>query len=234
MKVTLLVFSLNELEGMKVIMPRIDSKLFHQVILVDGGSTDGTIEWARENGMHVHEQIKKGMRHGYDEVLDQITGEVVISFSPDGNSVPELLPELIAKMNEGFDMVIVSRYLEDAKSEDDDIITAFGNWFFTKTVNFLYSGNYTDVMVMYRGWKKNLYKDLDLHTDAAFSVFEKAFFTKACVIPLMSVRALKRNLKVSEIPGDEPARIGGERKLQIIRGGLLYYLTFFRELWFWK
>ena len=43
-KVTLLVLSLNEIDGMKVIMPRIDPAIFHQIIIVDGDSTDGTIE----------------------------------------------------------------------------------------------------------------------------------------------------------------------------------------------
>jgi hypothetical protein len=67
-------------------------------------------------------------------VLPYIEGDVVITFSPDGNSIAELIPELVNKMKEGYDMVIVSRYLNEAKSEDDDIITAFGNWLFTKTV----------------------------------------------------------------------------------------------------
>ena len=56
------------------------------------------------------------------------------TFSPDGNSIPELIPNLISKMKEDHDMVIVSRYLDDAKSDDDDIITRFGNWLFTKTI----------------------------------------------------------------------------------------------------
>ena len=50
----------------------------------------------------------------------------------------------------------------------------------------------------------------------------------------MSVRALKAKLKIGEIPGDEPHRIGGERKLKIIRWGAAYYFQFIRELWYWK
>ena len=234
MKVTLLVLSLNEIDGMKVIMPRIDPAIFHQIIIVDGGSTDGTIEWAEANGYEVFRQERKGLRHAYDEAIEFVTGDFVISFSPDGNSIPELLPALISKLGKGFDMVIVSRYLEDAKSEDDDLLTAFGNWFFTKTVNYLYKGNYTDVMVMYRGWRTSMFKELDLHCDSAFGIFERFFQTKLCACPLMSVRALKRKLHVTEIPGDEPPRIGGDRKLQIFRWGVSYYLTYFRELWFWK
>ena len=131
-------------------------------------------------------------------------------------------------------MVIVSRYLDGAKSEDDDIITAFGNWFFTRTINFLYGGQYTDAMVMYRGWRKDMYKSLDLHTEGAFKPYEKLFSTHLGVEPIMSVRALKRKLNVTELPGDEPARIGGVRKLHVVRWGVSFYFAFFRELWFWK
>jgi glycosyltransferase involved in cell wall biosynthesis len=234
MKITLIVLALNEVDGMREIMPQIHPDWCDQIIILDGGSTDGTLEYAKEQGYFVYVQKEKGIRFAYREVLPYIEGDVVITFSPDGNSIPELLPELIAKMKEGYDMVIVSRYLGNAKSEDDDIVTGFGNWLFTSTVNFLHGGNYTDVMVLYRAYKTQMIYDLDLDKDESFALPEKMFFTRISWEPLMSVRALKRKLKVGEIPGDEPPRIGGERKLQILRWGAAYYFQFFRELWFWR
>lgn len=44
----------------------------------------------------------------------------------------------------------------------------------------------------------------------------------------------KAKLKIAEIPGDEPPRIGGETKLQVLRWGAAYYFRFIRELWFWR
>lgn len=234
MKTTLLVMTLNEVNGMKAIMPSIDRSWVDQIIVVDGGSTDGTVEWAKENGYEVYIQKQKGFRHAYTEVWPMIVGDIVITFSPDGNSLPELIPALIEKMGEGYDMVIVSRYLENATSEDDDLITGFGNWLFTKTVNLLHRGNYTDVMVIYRAYKKSLASLLELDSDKAYILPEKLFRTRISWEPLLSVRALKAKLKVGEIPGDEPPRIGGERKLQVIKWGAAYYFQFIRELWFWK
>ena len=46
-------------------------------------------------------------------------------------------------------------------------------------------------------------------------------------------RCAKRRLKVGEIPGDEPARIGGTRKLQVLRWGAAYYFQFIKEKFFW-
>lgn len=234
MKTTLLVMTWNEIEGMKAVMPRVRPEWVDQIIIVDGGSTDGTIEWAREHGYQVYVQKQKGFRHAYTEVMPLVEGEVIITFSPDGNSIPELLPELTAKMREGYDMVIASRYFGKAKSEDDDIITGFGNWLFTRTINILHGGNYTDAMVIYRAYRKHLVHDLDLLKDSSYSTPEKLFFTKISWEPLLSVRAAKRKLRIAEIPGDEPPRIGGERKLQIIRWGAAYYFQFLREVFFWK
>ena len=234
MKTTLLVCTLNEIDGMRAIMPQIKKEWCDQIIILDGGSTDGTIEYARDNGYFVYVQKKKGFRHAYIEVLPYIEGDVIITFSPDGNSIPELIPELIQKMAEGYDMVIASRYLGDAKSEDDDLITAFGNWLFTGTVNLLFRAHYTDAMVILRAYKKQLIYDLDLDKDKSYELPEKLFNTRISLEPLLSVRAAKRKLKVAEIPGPEPPRIGGERKLQIWRWGAAYYFQFIREVFGWR
>ncbi len=234
MKVTLLIPTLNELYGMREIMPRIKREWVDEIIILDGGSIDGTIEYAEQNGYLVVSQKSKGLRNGYTEALEYITGDVIITFSPDGNSIPDIIPKLIEKIKEGYDMVIVSRYLGIAKSEDDNFITAFGNWFFTKTVNLFYGSHYTDVMVIFRAYKTQLIYNLGLDRDEGYIAAERLFNTNISWEPLLSVRAAKRELKVTEIPGDEPPRIAGERKLRIFQWGGAYYFQFIREFFCWR
>lgn len=231
---TLLIPTLNEVEGMRAIMPRIKKEWVDQIIVVDGGSTDGTIEYVKKHDWLLIEQQEPGLRHAYNESFGHVSGDIVITFSPDGNSIPELIPDLIAKMQAGYDMVIASRYLGPAKSADDDVLTGFGNWLFTRTVNLLHGGRYTDCMVIYRVYKTRLFYDLELDKDDGYALAEKLFFTRIGTEPLLSVRAAKRKLRITEIPGDEPPRIGGERKLQIFRWGAAYYFQFFRELFVWR
>lgn len=235
MKITLLVPTLNEINGMKEIMPQIDRNWVHQILVVDGQSTDGTAEYAREQGYDVVVQQKKGMRNAYMEAWPHITGDHVLTFSPDGNSIPELIPDCIKKYKEGqYDMLIVSRYAEGAKSYDDDAITSFGNKLFTGTINLLHGGKYTDAMVIYRIYPKQLIYDLDLDKDSSYAFEEKLFHTNISWEPLLSVRCAKRKLKVGDIPGDEPSREGGERKLQVLRWGAAYMYQVIREFFVWK
>jgi len=219
---------------MKAIMPQIKREWVSQILVVDGGSTDGTVEWAREQGYEVYIQKETGLRQGFAEGWPFITGDIVITFSPDGNSVPELVPALIAKMQEGYDMVIASRYLPPAHSDDDSWLTGFGNWMFTFLINTLHGGHLTDSFVMYRAYKTALPYDLDIFKEESHRTPERLFHTRIGVEPLLSIRALKRKLKVGEIPGDEPPRIGGKAKLQMWKWGAAYLFQVFREVFWWR
>ncbi len=234
MKVTILIPTLNEIHGMKTIMPKLKKEWYHQILIVDGQSTDGTIEFAKKAGYEIIVQQKKGIRNAYLEALPFITGDVILTFSPDGNSIPEMIPECIAKMKEGYDMVIISRYAPGAHSYDDDFLTAFGNRLFTLLINLLHQGHYTDAMVIYRAYRKSLIAELDLDKEESYSVEESLLKTKISWEPLLSIRCAKKRFKVAEIPGDEPVREGGERKLQIWRWGAAYLFEIFREVFVWR
>ncbi len=227
---TLLVMAKDEIRGMKEIMPRISREWVQQILVVDGQSTDGTAEWARDNGYEVYVQRKPGFRTAYAEVWPMIRGDYVITFSPDGNSIPEKIEELVQKLDEGDDMVIVSRYLNDAESQDDTMLSAFGNWFFTKTINVLNGGRYTDAMGIFRAYDIRLKDTLELDKAEPYSLPEKVFgVTRLSWEPLLSARAARARLRVSEIEGSEPPRIDGKSRVfpslwVQLRWGAAYYL----------
>ena len=215
----LLIPTLNEIDGMRAVMPHVNRSLFKEIIVIDGGSTDGTVEYCHQNGLTILTQPNKGLPDAEEHAFKYVTAEALILFTPDGNSKPDLLPGLIDKLNEGYDMVIASRYLPGAKSDDDDTMTAFGNWMFTKMINILFGGHYTDTLVGLRAYRCDAMRKMQLPGMVNASPLRAKY-------PLMnswetgaSIRAAKLKLSVAEIPGDEPARIGGIRKMSVIRNG---------------
>ena len=216
--VTLLLPTFNEIDGFKEIYPQIDKDLFDDILVVDGGSNDGTVEYAYSQNIRVMSQIRKGLSEAVIDAIETLNTDTVIEFSLDGNSIPEKLPELVSEMQKGYDLVVVSRYLPPAKSYDDNIITALGNFIFTKLIRLM--GNYpiTDSLVMYRGFNISIIKYPEFKKFLIGPVFE----------PLTSMVACNRKLKILEIAGDEPDRIGGESKMRVHYNGSCILLAILR------
>lgn len=220
LKVTLAIYTLNEIDGMRAVMPRIRREWCDEIIVIDGGSTDGTVEFARELGLPVYRQSEPRWGGAHREAYARARGDVVIDFSPDGNSLPELIPGLISKIKEGYDMVIASRYTADAKSEDDTPVTAFGNHLFTGMVNLIFGGHFTDSLVIFRAFRMDFLNRAGITNRTL----------PQCVTVLTCIRAARMKAKTTDIPGDEPRRIGGKPKMNPLIDGLRILRVMFNEL----
>jgi len=221
-KTTLLVWTLNEIQGMRLVMPRVRREWVDQILVMDGGSTDGTLEFARDRGYQIYRQVRPGLRTGRAEDWKHIEGDLVVTFQPDGNCLPESLPELIQTARKGYDLVVISRYTRGARSDDDDTVTTFGNRMFTSMINLLFRTHFTDAMSGYRAYPRDLPHRLRLFEDESYQPFERWSGVVGSWESLMSLRVAKYGLTWAEVPGSEPARIGGARKLRIFGWGFNY------------
>ncbi len=175
-------------------------------------------------------QKVKGLRSAYIEALEYVKGDAVIYFSPDGNSIPELITKLIERIQEGYDMVIVSRYREGARSHDDSCFTRLVNWTVTKVINLFFGGHYTDAMVIYRAIRVDIFKKLGLDKPNPFIAWaENKLKTIVGLEAQLSIRCAKNRIKTIEIPGDEPVRIGGMTKMKHLRCGIVLLLLILCE-----
>ena len=154
--ITLLLPTFNEIDGFKNIFPKVNQELFDDILVVDGGSKDGTVEYAFENNIRIMTQLRSGLSEAVIDAIDTIKTDYVIEFSMDGNCLPELLEPLVSELKNDNDMVIVSRYLPPAKSYDDNFITAIGNYFFSTVINAMGKPKITDSLGMYRGFKVSI------------------------------------------------------------------------------
>jgi glycosyltransferase involved in cell wall biosynthesis len=198
MRVTLFIPVLNEIQGLRLIMPQIRREWVDEIVIVDGHSTDGSREYLEEQGHTVLAQEKPGIFSAWWQGFEAATGDVIICFSPDNNSLPEAIPQLVAKMREGYDLAVASRYKGAARSHDDTLLTAAGNYMYTRIINRLFRGSYTDALGMYRAFRKSLLHELKLDEHKA-DIFEV----------LMAIRAVKAGKKIVEIEAEEPRRIDG-------------------------
>lgn len=216
--ITLLLPTLNELAGLQATLPGIDRSLFDEIIVIDGGSRDGTVEYAMEMGVTVVSQLRPGLHWAIYDIVMSLSTDYVVEFSPDGNCKIEQLPEIVEKLREGYDQVVVSRYLDHAISEDDHAVSAFGNWLFTRLMRPLARFRITDALTIYRGYRRSIVLDPDFGH----------YLNGPCLEPLVTGMCAVRGLNVVEIPGDEPMRIGGVTKRSIIYNGSIVLLMVVR------
>lgn len=217
---TLLMPVLNEIDGLRLTLPQIDRALFDDILVLDGGSTDGSVEYAVSQGLRVERQKRKGLGPGVFDAIRAMKTTHVIEFSPDGNCLAARLPDLVAKLHEGFDLVVVSRYLPPARSDDDTILTGIGNFVFSRMFRWLGDFPITDVLGMYRGFRCDIVRSHDFERYLLGPVLE----------PLVSGICALNGLRMAEIPGDEPKRVGGQNKKSIPYNGSCILLMFIRLL----
>lgn len=241
MTVSMVLPCLNEVKSLQLYLPDFVSRGFHQLIILDGGSTDGSIEYAASMGCQIVKQTRKGLRAAYLDVYDQLTGDLVITFSPDGNSLTEAIQPLIAKLEEGYDMVIASRYKDGARSYDDTLLTGAANWTFTRLIS-LYGFRYTDAMVMFRGYRREVPEKLGLTLNRGEAYEANSAGRYVSWESLMSIRAAKARMRIAEIPADEPIRVdlSGQgtllpaTRIQHFRVGFFCGLQLIEEAVHWK
>lgn len=215
-KITLIIPTFNEIDGIQLMIPRIDKSLFEEILVIDAQSTDGTVEYIKGiDDIKLITQYSKGLTAAMIEAVSLVKTEYIVEFSPDNNCTPEELPQIVEKINEGYDIVVISRYLNDAVSEDDTLITGIGNWMFSKMIRYLGKFPVTDALTMYRGYKVSIVRE---------PLFIKYLSTGHIFEPLISAYGNLMNYKYFEIPGTEHKRIGGEaitdNKLNVLKAGI--------------
>jgi glycosyltransferase involved in cell wall biosynthesis len=218
--IALMIPTLNEIDGLRVTLPQIDRSLFDEIVVVDGRSTDGTIEFCRENGLTVIIQPRIGMPDAEEAAFKTLKSDAFVLYTPDGNSMADLLPQLCEHLRAGYDMVIASRYLGEATSEDDDVFTGFGNSMFTGIINLLFGARYTDALVGMRAYRADAVRKMRLVGMGEENFVRRKFWRTNSWEVGSTIRAARLGLRTLEIPGPEPKRIGGVRKLSVIKNGM--------------
>ena len=222
MTIALLITTLNEVTGVKKVVPRIKKEWVDEILFVDGGSTDGTIEEAEKMGFKVIIQKQKGLGAAIIEGVNAIKSDNFFLFGPDGNDEPEKIPQIIQKFKEGYDQVAATRFGKGSVNLDAGKIDTFGNKMFAFLVNAFFGGHLTDCLVELRIMSKKTFQELNFDELSLIAIQQ------------MCIRGLKKRQHIYEIIGNEGERMGGIRKMKPLPVGASLSLEIIKEFIHWK
>jgi glycosyltransferase involved in cell wall biosynthesis len=208
-RVSVVIPTLNEAHNLPYVFARLPAGL-HEVVIVDGHSTDGTARVATELRPDVRVLLQPGRGKG-DALATGFaacTGDIIAALDADGSTDAAEIPRFVAALTAGADFVKGSRFAQGGASADITAFRRVGNRVLNALVNVLYGTSYTDLCYGYNAfWRRCLpYMRVDC---AGFEVET-----------LINVRVAKAGLVVHEVPSFELDRLHGSSNLRAIRDGV--------------
>ena len=217
-EISIVIPTLNEAENLKVLLPLLPHWI-HEVVIVDGHSTDNTVETARrlraDVRLVIETQRGKGaaLRSGFNAA----SGDIIVAMDADCSMHPREMMMLVGALIAGGDFAKGSRFLQGGGTADMSRIRKIGNWGLTQVVRLLFGGAYSDLCYGYFAfWKRHL-SVLEPTCDG----FEVETF--------LNVQALRCGLRVVEVPSFEAARLYGVSNLRALPDGWRVLKTILRE-----
>jgi len=132
--ISIIIPTLNEKENINELLKRIRESLNdikYEIIFVDDGSKDGTIEEIEElkrkykNIKIIERRYRKGLSSAFIDGIKHSNGKYIVLMDADLQHPPELLRKMYEKALDGYDLVIASRYIKGGKIENWNIIREF-------------------------------------------------------------------------------------------------------------
>ncbi len=216
--VTVVIPTLNEADNLPHVISRIPESV-DEVVIVDGLSTDRTVEVARrllpDCVVILEERPGKGvaLRSGFERA----TSDIVVMLDADGSTDPREIPAFVGMLVSGTDFVKGSRFIQGGGTADMERHRKLGNRALTILVNIAFGGRFSDLCYGYIAMWRDTLPAMDLGADG----FE--------IETLMGIRALRADLEIAEVPSFECRRIHGTSNLRAIRDGFRILRTIIRE-----
>ena len=206
-KVSVIVPTLNEEGCIKSVLNEIPKGFVDEILIVDGNSTDNTVKIVRQMGYPVVMQEGGGLGNGIKTAIKHVTGDIIIVLDADGSHNPKEIPRMLKKMEEGYDVVVASRYINGGGSLDDTIIRYFGNRFFNFLCALLHGLPIHDILMGFKVFRKKVLEDVEIKTSGQEYDAE------------IVIKAHKKGFRLGEVPVIERKRMYGETKLRDMHHG---------------
>jgi len=232
-RVSVVIPALNEARNLERLLPTLPDGLF-EVILVDGASTDGTIEIAQRlrPDVRVVIQTRRGKGNAMACGFAAARGDIIVTLDADGSADPAEISRFVEALVAGADFAKGSRGLQGGGSDDITALRGAGNRVLSFLVNRLCGSRYTDLCYGYNAfWAATCLPVLDLEWAAPLPDDGSYLWGDGFEIEtLLYLRAAQADLTVVEVPSHERSRLHGVSNLHAPRDGMRVLRTIFVEV----
>ena len=186
--------------------------LVDEIVVVDNNSRDRTADEARRSGARVVQETAQGYGHALRRGIREARGQIVILAEPDGTFVGRDVLKLLAYSHD-FDMVCGTRTTRELIWAQANMgwFLRMGNWTVAKMIQLLYNGpSLSDCGCTLRLTHRAALEQIRGDLTVGGSHF----------LPEMVILALKRGLKVIEVPVNYRGRVGESKITGNLKGTL--------------
>ncbi|MHA3056500.1 glycosyltransferase family 2 protein [Acinetobacter sp. ANC 4641] len=214
MKISVVLPAKNESGAIGQTIAQIQQlQLAYEIIVVNDGSIDQTKQVAEQAGAKVISHpyskgngaaIKTGARHAQ--------GEIIIFMDADGQHDPSDIPQLITKLEQGYDLVVGARQ----KGSQASLGRGFANAFYNKLATYMTEHQVEDLTSGFRAVRAEKFREFLYLLPNGFSY------------PTTSTMAFFRaGYSVTYIPIHAAKRIG-KSHIRLLRDGTRFVLIIFK------
>jgi glycosyltransferase involved in cell wall biosynthesis len=216
--VSVVIPTLNEQHNIGWVLERLPP-IIDEVILVDGYSSDRTVEVARavRPDIVVVQQACRGKGAALRAGFHAATSDFIVMIDADGSMDPGEIHRYVTPLIKGYDLVKGSRFLAGGGSADLTLIRRFGSKAFVRITNALFLVRFTDLCYGFCSFRRDCLEALAL-TAQGFEIETE-----------IAVHAAKAELRIAEVPSMERERRYGVSKLHALRDGQRVLRTLMRE-----
>lgn len=214
MKISVIIPTLNEAESIGQVLAEIPGRDDLEIMVVDGGSSDSTVEIARSAGAIVLQELRRGYGRACAAGAQASRGEVLVFMDGDGADDPARIPDLVHPVLAGeAQLVLSTRLAGRIQAKAMPWHQRLGNRLAVGWLNLLYGQALTD-LGPYRAIRRSDLFDLGMEEMSYGWPTE------------MIVKAARRGWRIHEIPVEHRARLGGKSKISgTVRGS--FWAAFF-------
>ena len=208
---TLVIPAKFESESLPIFLKEISELDCKKLIVLEKNDLATIDSIKKFNDIELLYQKENGYGAALREGIRETKTQYFCIINADGSMNPIILKNMMNIVkNKNLDFLFASRYEKpEGGSDDDNIITLIGNYFFTKIGNIFFSLNITDILYTYVLGKTSSFKNLNLISND---------FTLCVEFP---IKAKKNGYNLGTIPSYERARIGGKKKVNALKDGML-------------